>query len=156
MAEPVIASAPAPALAADSAAGGRRFALALAATAAIILMYGVYYGRLIVLSSVVPTFDQAAYMLKTYHIADAVYAHPLQALNPLTYFGEPYANRPPLLMGVAALLLGPGATPQAIGIVWLSIRLAVLLGALALAARRAGEAGFLPAAALTILAARGG
>ncbi len=124
MSQPVASPSPTPGIADASRASfpasrsplrRRSHTIALVATVLIMLLYGLHYGRLIALSTAVPTFDQAAYMLKTYHIADTVYAHPLQGFNPLTYFSEPYANRPPLLMAVAAIVLGPARPRNPLG-----------------------------------------
>lgn len=126
-----------------------------AATVLILLAYGLFYGRLILASTAVPTFDQAAYMTKTYAIADTLHDHPWRALLPGTWLGQPAANRPPLMMALSAILLGPTASAQAIGLSWMIARLAVLLLALHAVARLVGRSGWLPAAALVVLSARG-
>lgn len=125
-------------------------------TFAAIVIYGWCYARLIQQSSVIPTHDQAAYIKKTYALADALYYTPWRLLHPATLFGSPSANRPPLMMFLAALIAGPHASPQTIGLIWLTLRLLILAVALWEISRLAGTLRLLPAAALAILAAPGG
>ncbi|MEI8196512.1 MAG: hypothetical protein WCI73_11435, partial [Phycisphaerae bacterium] len=148
---PPVSPSPPPAL------GRSRLAAALCVllTAAILLLYALCYGRLIAASDFVPTHDQAAYLSKTYILADALHDHPARLLNPLIYLGPPAANRPPLLMIVAAAA-GPAATPRTIALIWLTTRLLVLFLALILLARQVRSYLWLPAAACTIVAAPGG
>lgn len=129
--------------------------LCVSLTAVILLIYGCFYGRLIAASDFVPTHDQAAYLAKTYLLADALYEHPARLLNPLIYVGPPAANRPPLMLLVAAGA-GPQAAPRTIAQIWLTTRLTILFVALLLIAWQVRSFAWLPAAACTIVAAPGG
>lgn len=129
------------------------------ATFALVAIYAGYYARQLWLSDAVPTFDQAAYIAKTWAIADVLW-HPMTHLgalfNPATYLGEPAANRPPLMMVIAAVFTGPTAEPRAIATVWLVVRLAVLLLAVRRLEKLVGDVAggwWVPASVATILAA---
>lgn len=140
---------------------GRAFGGAFALACALALAYAFFYGGLIWRSDAVPTFDQTAYMNKTEAIAEAIWHRPWEALHPWTYLGEPAANRPPLMMVPAALVLGPGASPQAVAACWMVLRLGLLLLGLVVVDRQLrGDAQapapwWMPAALAAILAAPG-
>lgn len=122
--------------------------------AAGVISYIMLEMRWISGTTAVPTFDQAAYVEKTWAIADRVAENPLQIINPFTYLGDPHANRPPLMMMLAAFL-GRTAEPAAMAVVWLIARLLILAGALGYISWRLKNAWWVPAAALTVLCAPG-
>lgn len=141
-----------------SAERRRHFLLALALALLLIAGLASYltlYTRWISGTTAIPTFDQAAYVEKSWVIADRIAGHPLAAINPLTYLSEPHANRPPLMMALAAFVLGRSSDPASIATLWLITRLLILAGALALIAWRIKNGWWIPAAVLTILSAPG-
>lgn len=125
----------------------------------LVAAYGVYYGRQLWRWEAVPTFDQAAYVSKTWAIADVLW-HPIDQIDrlfhPSTYLGPPEADRPPLMMILAAMVGGPDAQPRTFALVWLIARLAVLLLAVRQVQKLVGDqAGgwWIPAAVAGVLAA---
>lgn len=109
----------------------------------------------IVQTTAVPTYDQGGYFIKTLAIARTIQRNFFQALNPLTYLSEPFANRPPLMMALSAWVFGPTFNYSAIAMLWFATRVLGLLLVLVMMARRVRNAWWLPAAVLAIICTPG-
>jgi hypothetical protein len=122
-------------------------------TIAIAGIYAASFAIFIHHHTSLPFFDGYGYVVKTSELAakfhDASFS---QRLNPALYLGGFQPQRPPLMMSIAAIVLGPNPSNAAIAYVWLAVRVAVILLALYLLSREFGTARFVPAAALTIFA----
>jgi hypothetical protein len=128
------------------------------AAGVLVAVYAAYYGQQLWRWEAVPTFDQAAYVSKTWAIADVLW-HPIDHAGrlflPSTYLGPPEPDRPPLMMIVAAAIGGPDVQPKTIGLIWLLARLAILLLAMRQVQKLVGDlAGgwWIPAAVAAVLA----
>jgi hypothetical protein len=122
-------------------------------TIAIVAGYVLVYGTLIVKTSAIPYSDSGSYVIKSLNIADQ-----MASINPLRsliksefYLATPPAHRPPFLPLIAAFVLGPCASPNAIAFLWMAVRLVLLLTALYILTRLTHNATFVPAAAFIIL-----
>lgn len=118
-----------------------------------IIVYAAFMAGRIGEHTAVPYFDQAGYVLKVHALADLVSGRRgLLAMADLPeVLATPPANRGTLMPLAAALALGKGDFRD-IALLWLGIRLLALLVALAVLARAAGTAAFLPATVCVILA----
>jgi hypothetical protein len=120
-------------------------------TIAVALIYVASFATFIRYHTSLPFYDGYGYVVKTRDLAEKFHdASFLQRLNPGLYFGEARPERPPLLMAIAAIVLGPNPTNAGIAYVWLAVRVGVILLALYLLSRELGTARFVPAAALVI------
>ena len=137
----------------ESNPGRHTTALCWVATIIIIVVYASFMRERILAHAAIPYFDQASYIDKT-HTLSGMLASPegVRALaNPLRLLAVEPAYRGFLMPLAAALIVGGDADPRAMSLVWLTIRLVVLVMALAILAYVAGHAAFLPAATLLIL-----
>jgi hypothetical protein len=122
-------------------------------TIVVALIYVACFARFISRHTSLPVWDGYVYVSKTWTLAENLHnASSLQRLNPTLYLSRPQPERPPLLIAIAAIALGPNATPASIAYVWLTVRVVVILLALYLLSREFGTARFLPAAAFVIFA----
>ena len=137
----------------ESNRGRYTTALCWVATIIIIVVYGSFMRERILAHAAIPYFDQASYVDKT-HTLSGMLASPEGArtlANPLTLLAVVPAYPGFLMPLAAALIVGGDADPRAMSLVWLTIRLVVLVMALAILAYVVGHAAFLPAAILLIL-----
>ena len=122
-------------------------------TLAVALIYTASFATFINYHTSLPFYDGYGYVMKTRDLAEKFHdASFFQRLNPALYLSAVPAQRPPLLMAIAAVVLGPSPTNAAIAYVWLAVRVGVILLALYLLSREFGMARFVPAAALVIFA----
>jgi hypothetical protein len=119
----------------------------------VVLLHALTFGTLIVKHQALPYFDEAAYISKVYRISDAIHhTDSIPALlNPTTYLSVGPRQNPPLMMLLAAVILGGKAHPTSIALLWLAIRLLALILAMHLLARLMKNCYFVPAALLVIL-----
>ncbi len=122
-------------------------------TIAIALIYTASFANFIGRHTSFPFYDGYGYVLKTWTLAERIHSasYP-ELLNPSLYFRGNQPQRPPLLMTIAAAILGPKSSHTAIAYVWLIVRVAVILLALYLLSREFKSARFVPAVALVIFA----
>ena len=122
-------------------------------TIAVAMIYTACFANFISRHTSLPFWDGYVHVNKTVTLAAKLEnASLLERLNPNLYLKGPSPERPPLLMAVAAILLGPNPGNTAIAYVWLTVRIAIILLALYLLSREVGTSRFVPAAALAIFA----
>jgi hypothetical protein len=120
-------------------------------TIVIALIYTACFVSFINRHTSLPFYDGYVYVLKTLNLAEKFHEASLfQRLNPALYFGGIQPERPPLMIGLAAIVLGPNPDIASIAYVWLAVRVIVILLALYLLSREFGTARFGPAVALVI------
>ena len=118
-----------------------------------VALYVLAFSHFIDRHTALPFFDGYDYVHKTHTIAEAIGKGGAgAAVNPMTYLEAQPRQRPPLMMAVAAWVLGEDARAQEVAREWMLIRAGVLIGALAMLARVFKSPRFAPAAALLILA----
>src|SRR5947207_3403518 len=89
-------------------------------TLAVALIYTASFATFITYHTSLPFYDGYGYVMKTRDLAEKFHdASFFQRLNPALYLGAVPAQRPPLLMAIAAIVLGPSPTNAAIAYVWL-------------------------------------
>jgi hypothetical protein len=122
-------------------------------TIVIALIYTASFANFIGRHTSFPFYDGYGYVLKTWTLAERIHSasYP-ELLNPDLYFRGNQPQRPPLLMTIAAAVLGPKPSYTAVAYVWLIVRVVVILLALYLLSREFKSARFVPAAALVIFA----
>jgi hypothetical protein len=122
-------------------------------TIVVAMIYALSFSTFIVSHTSMPYYDSCSYLEKSWRIGDSFHhATFLGKLNPALYMNALPADRPPLLLAAAGILLGSGSPPQSVAMVWVFFRVAAILLALYLLSREFRFAPFVPAAAMVIFA----
>jgi hypothetical protein len=123
-------------------------------TIAVALIYTACFASFIHRHTSLPFYDGYVYVQKTWNLADEFHkASFSQRLNPALYFKGAQPERPPLLIAIAAVLLGPNPGNDSIAYLWLMTRVLVILFSLYLLSREFRTSHFVPAAAMVIFGA---
>ena len=118
---------------------------------AVAMIYTLTFSAFITRHTVVPFYDAYNYLTKSWHIAEAFHQASFWGrLNPHLYIDVSPAERPPLLLAIAGIVLGPHSQPITVAILWFGLRVGAILTGLYLISREFRNAKFVPAALMVI------
>ena len=118
---------------------------------AVAMIYTLAFSAFITRHTVLPFYDAYGYLTKSWHIAEAFHSVSFWGrFNPHLYIDPWPAERPPLLLAIAGIVLGAHSQPATVAVLWFGLRVGAILAALYLLSREFRSSKFVPATLMVI------